>query len=234
MVQFHLTNQSEVSRLVRIERAVPRQGVVTASQASASPLFRELFPDQVFDSKVPCLTEDTTFLAIYLHDLDHVYASLDDQEAYELLRVFVESTSEYLRAVGGAMVKENNGELLAAFVDRAQAIEAAFGISQLAEQRFRAHGVAATVCVHRDRALIAKQNGRLDYFGEGVRTAFHFAKAIRSPLAITDAVFADPVVKDRLKSSKANLEANVHAGPNSKPYVVHCLQSDESRPTIST
>lgn len=222
LVQFHLTNQSEMPRLVRIERAVPRQGVVTASQASASPLFRELFPDQVFDSKVPCLTEDTTFLAIVLHELDRVYASLDDQEAYELLRVFVESAGEYLRAVGGAMVKENNGELLAAFLDRAQAIEAAFGIGQLAEQRFASHGVAATVCVHRDRALIAKQNGRLDYFGEGVRTAFHFAKAIRSPLAITDAVFADPMVKDRLKSSKANLQANVHAGPNSKPYVLHC------------
>ncbi len=233
MVQFHLTNQSDVSRLVRIERAVPRQGVVTASQASASPLFRELFPDQVFDSKVPCLTEDTTFLAIYLHDLDRVYASLDDQEAYELLRVFVESASEYLRALGGAMVKENNGELLAAFVDREQAIEAAFGISRLSEQRFASHGVTATVCVHRDRALIAKQNGRLDYFGEGVRTAFHFAKALRSPLVITDAVFADPVVKDRLKNCKANLEANVHAGPNSTPYVVHCLQSDESRPTTS-
>lgn len=228
IVQFHLTNQSELSRLVRIERAVPRQGVVTASQASASPLFRELFPDQVFDSKVPCLTEDTTFLAIYLHDLDRVYASLDDQEAYELLRVFVESASEYLRAVGGAMVKENNGELLAAFVDRAQAIEAAFGISQLAGQRFASHGVTATVCVHRDRALISKQNGRLDYFGEGVRTVFHFAKAMRAPLVVTDAVFADPVVKDRLKSSKANLEAKVHAGPNSKPYVVHCWTDNGS------
>ena len=182
-----LTNDTETEQLVRLERSIARKNVITAAAATALPRFRELFPEQTFDQHRPVETQNLTFVAVTLDDLDSLYADQSETDAYRQIQHSIELMTGLINDRHGAVVKTNQDGLLATFSQVTDAVTAAEKIHAQA-------CLPMTVGVHRGQALATTQNGRLDYFGRTPRLAVSLSERSIDAVLLSDTVFTDPGV----------------------------------------
>ncbi len=184
---LRLINDTPAEHLVRLERSIARQNVVTAAAATALPRFRELFPEQTFDRQRPVETKNLTFVAATLDDLDALYAGQSETEAYRQIQRSLELMAAIITDGHGAVVKTNQDSLLATFSEVTDAVTAAERIHAQTE-------LPMTIGVHRGQALATTQNGRLDYFGRTPRYAVSLSQNVANAVLLSDTVFSDPGV----------------------------------------
>ena len=83
-----LTNDHRQELLIRIERRVPPQDVLTAALASSLAVFRELFPEEVLSRGQLINVTTVTLLVIDLHKSQNLYQELGDSEAFTRIHTY--------------------------------------------------------------------------------------------------------------------------------------------------
>ncbi|AMV34815.1 Serine/threonine-protein kinase StkP [Pirellula sp. SH-Sr6A] len=201
-VSLFIENNLDKQQLVRLERTIVRDDVVTAASASAITRFRKLFPDQVFQSDVPVTSEDLTLVALQVNNVESLYDRLGDTEAYRTIQNFMQEVEKQAAPHRGAVVKSISEGMLLSFRDCGAAIR--FGIHL---QNARCHDpqmapLQVGIAVHRGRLLISNQNGRLDYFGSNARLVMQIASRIQTGISMTEPIFSDPLVQHIVKETE--------------------------------
>lgn len=195
MVSVIIENDLDKQQLVRIERTIGRDDIVTAAAASAMTRFRKLFPDQVFQSDVPVTSEDLTLVAIQINNVESLYDRLGDTDAYRTTLRFLTATETQVSQHRGAIVKTLSEGVLASFQDCASAVRMAIQLQAEIADVSNSQSLDVGIAIHRGRLLISNQNGRLDYFGSNARLVMQIASTIQSGIAMTESIFSDPLVQ---------------------------------------
>ncbi len=223
-VTLVLSNESDVARTVRLERTIERDNSVTATEISAHPRFRELFPDQSFDPNSPITSEELSLLVSQVNNMDQLYQSLGDYEAYDLIQQLLKELEREIIQARGALVKTVGELVLASFQDCESACQAAISIQRLIKSKYSSQQIKNGICVHRGQTLIAHQNGRLDYFGATIRKLSNLVTQADDAALFTDSVYSDPVVCQALKDSSIQADTILVESSGFSPQIVQRIQ----------
>lgn len=194
-----LTNDRDHLQVLRVERMIPRDDVVTATRASTLPLFRELFPDQVLGQDRPIEADEMTLVATSIFDVERLYQRLGDRQAYDVIGRHLEVIRRCVVSHRGTVAKTIGEGVLAAFVNCDFAIDAALSMQSAINEEEELQSIRLNIAVHRGRTLVATMNQRLDYFGATSRTVSSLPDFAEGDLLLTEAVYGDPVVQHRLQ-----------------------------------
>jgi eukaryotic-like serine/threonine-protein kinase len=167
-----LRNDYQRELLIRLERTLARKDVLTAAQASSMSLFRELFPGEVLRRGQLMNVATVTLMATGLDDPAKLCNDLGDAQAFEVLQDFYRTAQDVVKRQKGAVVKQIDDRILAAFDDCESAMRAALELSVTAVSAGAGSVIAPRIGVHRGAALATTLNDRLDYFGKSVNRTF--------------------------------------------------------------
>ncbi len=190
-----LNNDLSSLHIVKIERTIPRNDVVTASAATAMPRFRELFPDQNFSPENPVASEQIAILATAVDRVDDLYRTLGDADAYSQIQQGVKRVVEVVSNEGGTVIKTIGDRVMAVFLCREQAVKTALRIRQGSTDR-ECVSQSTGVVVHFGSTLVTTQNNQLDYFGGTIQTVMSLIDKAGIDIVLTEQVYVDPGVRD--------------------------------------
>ncbi len=219
-LNFH--NDFDRLHVVRVERMIPRDDVVTAAVALANPLFGRLFPHQKFASNNPIATETMTFVATSINNIDDLYAVMGDAEAYTAILEHHQVLARTIEGCGGNVVKTIGESMLACFLSRDNAViatqrirEALSEASTPSPESETRRGIQLGIGIHSGPTLVTTQNNQLDYFGGTVRAAMSLPELAGGDTLITEVVYTDASVAERLQNQTSMIESVALSGcPN--------------------
>lgn len=197
-IAISLHNDSDQTRVVRIERTVERENIVTAAAVSAHANFRALFPEQTFDQGTPVATEELALFWASVTNVDEVYRHRSEPEAYLLFQALLQEIETLVNDHQGAVAKTVGEGLMASFQDRSNAVAAALAVKDALRLSEKFAGLEIGIGIHRSRTLVTTQNGRLDYFGAAVRLIETLANRAEQGVLMTATVFSDPATQAML------------------------------------
>ncbi len=166
--------------VLRLERTIPRSNVITAAQASATSLFRELFPEETLGSGRLISAEQVTLLVTNIDGIDALYEQSGDASAFALVQSVTEAIGRQVRLGRGAVVKFVGESVVAAFDDPTDAVETALALQPLLASEAETARIRINAAIHRGAALVTTINDRLDYFGSTARVAAALRSARRT------------------------------------------------------
>jgi class 3 adenylate cyclase len=188
-----ITNDCDQELIVRLERTVPRQDVLTAAQAATMPAFREFFPNESPKPGQLLNVATVTLLAVDIPDTSPLYFELEDAAAYSLVQRFHRTIEQTLRKHGGAMIKTAGTAVLFVFETPRNVIPAVVELSAALQQDRGNVPFCATA--HRGTALATSSGGHLDLFGGTVHLVERLLRLAGSgELLVTEAVAAEQTV----------------------------------------
>ncbi|HBN78037.1 MAG TPA: hypothetical protein DD473_19950 [Planctomycetaceae bacterium] len=193
-----LENGYEIPLLVRLERTVLNQNVLTAADASRIAMFRELFPDEVLSREQ--LTDYTTctLLGIRITDLEALFEASSESGAFRMLSQKFETLCQSVVAYRGQVIKQAEDRILAAFPETNDALELTHSL--LKEQQTREFKMPLGVTLHRGTTMTTTMNGQMDYFGRVVTTANQMLeRAVADGLLLSSSLAQDIEVTQGLK-----------------------------------
>jgi serine/threonine protein kinase/class 3 adenylate cyclase len=159
-----LDNATGQSLLVKLERTAGRSRALTAAAASALPLFRDLFPNDVLaPGQIVSITSVTLLLAD-LCNASELYDEIGDGQAFGKIRSQLVHMDESVRVSGGAVVKLPGEGLLAVFQNTSAAVQAALRIMKESGEE----PLQRKIVINQGSAMVTTLNDRLDYFGATV------------------------------------------------------------------
>ena len=187
--------------MVKVERIAPRDDALTAAQASALPLFRELFPAETLSAGRSVGLETMTLVITELDDSDGLYQRLGDARAFSAIHEQFQLLTGCLRTHGGAPVKTVGEGVVASFSEPVAAVKAALDLAPALAAHDLTRGLGLRVGVHRGPVLVATINDHLDYFGNTARIAARLPRlAPPGAVVLSPAVASDPGVAALLQS----------------------------------
>jgi serine/threonine protein kinase/class 3 adenylate cyclase len=190
-----LTNGAGHELLVRVERRACRDDAVTAADAAALPLFRELFPHEVLSPGQAARVARVTLLLTDLPGARAMYQRLGDARAFEEFHRHLGWLRAAIVADDGAVVKTVGEGVLASFAESLPAVRLALDLQAQAEGR------GLRLAIHRGPAMAATFNERLDYFGTTVQALDQLLPLARDGMTVlSQAVAADPQVAALLEA----------------------------------
>ncbi len=195
-----MVNDLDHLQVMRIERMIPRDDIVTATHASTLPLFRELFPDQVIGQNRPIDANEMTLVATSICDVDELYERLGDRDAYELIGRHLDVLRLCIASHRGTVAKTVGEGVLAAFNDCEHAVDAALTLQTAINDEPGLESIRLSIGVNRGRTLVATMNQRLDYFGSTARAVSALPDLAAGDILLTESVFSDPQVQATLRS----------------------------------
>jgi serine/threonine protein kinase/class 3 adenylate cyclase len=197
-----LANDHAHELVARVERTAPRDDALTAARASASALFRDLFPGEVLSPGQLVSVANVTLLVTALDQAGDLYQMLGDARAFALLHEQFRLLEECIRREGGALVKTVGEGLVAVFSGPVAAARTAFDLQAVLTSNEITRSLRLRVGVHRGPAMAATLNGHLDYFGTTVNIALELPHLIEGgELVLTPAVAGDPPVATLLHAN---------------------------------
>ena len=170
-----LTNDSPTPLLVRLERTVHRDDVVTAAEAACRPLFQQLFPNECLRPGELVHLGAATFLAVRFESVAALCRDLGDATAYDLFASVADSIRAVVRRHGGVVVRNTFEQFLATFDEPIEATHAALALVQELADGFLADRLLPKLAVHSGETLILARDDRTDYFGCSVQTSLALA-----------------------------------------------------------
>ena len=198
-IAISLFNDEDQTRVIRVERTVERDNIVTAAAISADAKFRSLFPEQTFDRGMPVATEELALFWATVTNVDEVYRLRSEPEAYLLFQQLLQEIETIVNDHQGAVTKTVGEGLMASFQDRSKAVAAGLAIKDELRLSNKFDGLEIGIGIHRSRTLVTTQNGRLDYFGAAVRLVETLAKRAGQGVLLTATVFSDPATQAMLE-----------------------------------
>jgi len=100
----------------------------------------------------------------------------------------------------GTIAKTVGEGVLAAFADCEHAVDAALAMQAAINEEPSLRAIRLSIGVNRGRTLVATLNQRLDYFGATARLVSALPDFAAGDLLLTESVFGDPQVQQRLRS----------------------------------
>ena len=211
-----LNNDLDQLHVVRVERMIPRDDVVTATMISTNPTFRRLFPDQNFKTDNPIETETMSFVATCIHDVDDLYVSLGDATAYQLIIKHHQIIDDAVNAAQGAIVKTIGERVLAVFNRREQATDACIRIREGFAEKMD-QSIKLSIAGHSGPTLVTTQNSRLDYFGGTVRAVTALTDHAAGDTLLTEAIYSDRAAVEDLPELSNEVETvNLPGAPETR------------------
>lgn len=167
-----LENRTLWERTAVIEDRAWTADALTADRVTAMQSFRDLFSDQVLR---PGDEVSVGRIALLFSDLEGstaLYSEVGDAQAYRLVREHFAFMQTIIRRHEGAIVKTIGDAVMAAFVQPAEALQAAIDMQEasvaLASDTRR---IRLKIGVHVGPCIAVTLNDRLDYFGTAVNMA---------------------------------------------------------------
>ncbi len=192
--QLILENEHTREILIRIERTIPRDDVLTAAQASTLAIFRELFPGEVLSAGQLVSVAAMTFLVaeLSMEGSPSLFESLGDGRAFTAIHGFHRLLADQAKLEHGAIIRSTGESFLLAYTAPASALCTARSVAKSLCNTPLESGVRCRFALHSGPALAATLSLQLDYFGETV------ARALRLPsilppdsIGFTDAIRDD-------------------------------------------
>ncbi len=149
---------------VRLERTAGRSQALTAAAASAMPLFRDLFPDDVLAPGQIVSITSVTLLMAELCTAESLYDTIGDGPAFGKIRTQLMQMDECIRSNGGAVVKIVGEGVLAVFQSTPAAIRTAVSLMKNSDST----SLPLRTVIDHGPAMVTTLNDRLDYFGATV------------------------------------------------------------------
>jgi class 3 adenylate cyclase len=220
-----LSNDHPGEVVVKVERVAPRDDALTAAQASALPLFRDLFPAETLSAGRSVGLETVTLVVTEIDDPDGLYRRLGDAGAFTAINEQFEILSACFRNHGGAPIKTVGEGVVASFTEPVAAVAAALALAPALAARDLTRGRGLRVGVHRGSALVATINDQLDYFGNTARLAARLPRLARAgSVVLTPAVASDPGGAALLQTRGLPLAALDAQLPGLKEGFVHRVE----------
>ncbi len=186
---------------VRLERTAGRDRALTAAAASAMPLFRDLFPNEVLAPGQIVSITSVTLLMSELCTAERLYTSIGDGPAFGRIRTRLMQMEECIRAAGGAVVKVVGEGILSVFQSTPSAVRAAVTLMKDAQSS----ALPQRTAIEHGPAMVTTLNDRLDYFGATVaRTRRLMEAAGQDELLIPARLALDEELQSILSDSAAN------------------------------
>lgn len=203
-----LANVAGREVVVRVERTAPRADAYTAARASASALFRDLFPDEVLSPGQLAHLAHVTLLVTEPAAAAEPDQAHDDARGFALAHRQFRRVEACLRREGGALVKTVDAGTVSAFDDPVAALRAALALAEVDPDEPSSSPGPMRIGLHRGPAIVATLNDHLDYFGTTVRVARALPALARpGEVVLTPEVASDPRVAALLRDR--SLEAAV-------------------------
>lgn len=210
---LRLTNLTANLIIVKLERTLPRNDVLTAAQATTLATFRNRFPNEVLGTDQSMVTTRVALLASSIFEVEMLYEQLGDSEALQLIREQANVVSSVIRKCRGTVVKWQADQLLAAFHDVADAAKAALALQPAVDQVAACQSISLSVGVHAGEALVTTLNDRLDYFGSTTRITQALPSAAGDRgVILTSEVYIDPAVAELIQPFTWTYSDNRFAG----------------------
>jgi class 3 adenylate cyclase len=187
----------EQSSYLAVERTEWADDACTAAYVSCFQDYRDLFGRDVLAPGVAVSVAEVTVLFTDLKDSTATYGRLGDASAFGLVRDHFAILTDIVRTHEGAIVKTIGDAIMAAFLDPAQALTAAYamhdGIARL--RAIDGEPVVLKVGLHAGPCFAVTLNERLDYFGTVVNMAARIqSQSVGGDTVIDEEVAARPSV----------------------------------------
>ena len=156
--------------------------------------FRDLFRSEVIGGNEGIGVKDIALLFTDLKGSTALYDRIGDLNAFSLVQQHFEQLQSVTARHHGAIIKTIGDAIMAAFLDPADAVEAALDMrSEIAafNERQPDKALILKIGVHKGAAIAVTLNDRLDYFGQTV----NIAARVQS-LADADEIFVSQDVYD--------------------------------------
>jgi class 3 adenylate cyclase len=163
-------------------------------------MFRNLFPGERVTSDRTINARRVTLMVTEIANANDIYARCDDSEALQIIRAHHDFLEQHIRRHRGAVVKTVDDGVVAAFNDVLNAVDAAWALQSLLQHSDSPLPLKLNVGVHSGSAIVTTSNDRLDYFGAVARIAGDLVGYGNGEVVLTEAVFDEPLVPQRLKS----------------------------------
>lgn len=200
-----LHNDTPVELHVRLERTASDRSALTAADASALPLFREMFPDQVLSPGQIVSVAHVTLLAAQVHGAEEVYRQVGDGQAFGQIRELLDQLQQILDRHRGAVIKTIGDGLLVVFAEPLDALHAALEAAEMTPETSPPGDLPVLrlrVAVHQGAAMVTTINDRLDYFGRAIHLLDRMlAHSGAGEILISDVVAGTPEAAELLQSS---------------------------------
>ncbi len=189
-----ITNGFKQRMLLRLERTLSFDNVLTAAQASANHVFRELFPEESLRADQLMNVAAVTLLAVAAGDPDGFYARLGDARAFERLQQLQQTFATLVGENGGAVFEADDTHSIAAFESPAAAVRTAARLAAaLPAGDAPAQDLGHRLSAHAGTALVATAPRGVAYYGRTVsltRRLLEFAQ--NGEFLCTEAISGDP------------------------------------------
>ena len=188
-----ITNDFDREIVVRLERSIPQQDIVTAAKASSMPLFRNLFPQESPQLGTLINVSTVTLLAVELFDADRLHDTLEDAESFTCIKWFHDQVAHFADTSSASIIKVMGTEALLSVENRFEIVSLVAGLDQLLQEHpigLRLRGAA-----HCGTALATSGSDHLEYFGRSVHQVRRMLqRGGANELWMTEAFAADPLV----------------------------------------
>ena len=189
-----LWNDTGREQLVRVERTAQRDDVLTAARVAAHPLFRQLYPEEVFSPGALVRIASAVFVHVEVRGIIGDEAGRGDASCYAALYSAYKAIEGEVSDAGGTIVKLLGDAVFAVFDEPAAALCAALRFNDCVKRC--APDARVRSAVHCGPAAAVTMNDRLDYFGRSVHTAMAMVAGARDgEVVVSDEVLTDAAVQ---------------------------------------
>jgi serine/threonine protein kinase/class 3 adenylate cyclase len=205
-IVLSLRNGSPHEIIARIERAVPRDDVLTAARAVSLPAFRELFPGELLAPGQLAPASVVTLLLAEIDGGEALFDTLGESEAFQTLQAAFRAMEERVKAEGGVVLKTVGAGVVAAFADADAGARTAFLLPDALANNPLTRSLKLKAALHRGLAYVVTMNDRLDYFGQTPLVAARLLRSARgNEVAVSPAAADDPAVERLLRGRPTRL-----------------------------
>jgi len=184
---------------VMLERVAGDEQTATAATVIAMNEFRTLFSEEVLQPDTLVSVGAVTLLFTDLKSSTALYEAIGEAPAYGLVRRHFDLLKDCIARHDGGLVKTIGDAVMAAFVDPANAVEAAFDMHRaIAEDNASRDEpqLSLKVGIHHGSCIAVNLNDILDYFGTAVNVAARVQKeSSGGDTVITEGLWQDPHVQ---------------------------------------
>jgi len=202
-VALTIHNKDNKPITISLERVAGHENAATAAMVIAMQEFRTLFSEEVLAPETPISVGAVTLLFTDLKASTALYESIGEAPAYSLVQRHFDILRDIVSTSEGAIVKTIGDAVMAAFLDPARAVGAAFEMHEAMQKYNAGRGepnLVLKIGIHHGPCITVNQNDALDYFGTTVNLAARLQRESQgNDVVLSEEMWEDPGVQQVLQ-----------------------------------